>query len=51
MKKIISNDVKKEIFKKLLDPKFYADDEPIFYTNDNFSKIVTNEAYNPSDNK
>ena len=41
----ITNDIKKEIFKKLQDPSFYADDEPITYTNDTMSKYANNQAH------
>ena len=40
-----NEDIKKEIFKKLQDPKFYADDEPITYTNDAMSKYTNNQAH------
>lgn len=42
---ITNEDIKKEIFKKLQDPSFYADDEPITYTNDAMSKYTNNQAH------
>ena len=40
-----NEDIKKEIFKKLQDPSFYADDEPVTYTNDAMSKYTNNQAH------
>ena len=40
-----NNYLKNEIFKKLQDPSFYADDEPITYTNDAMSKYTNNQAH------
>ena len=39
-----NNYLKNEIFKKLQDPSFYADDEPV-YTNDAMSKYTNNQAH------
>ena len=41
-----NEDIKKKIFKKLQDPSFYADDEPVIYTNDAMSKYTNNQAHN-----
>ena len=40
-----NEDIKNEIFKKLQDPSFYADVEPITYTNDAMSKYTNNQAH------
>ena len=39
-----NEDIKKEIFKKLQDPSFYADDE-LVYTNNSMSKYTNNQAH------
>lgn len=39
-----NDDLKNEIFKKLQDPSFYADDEQV-YTNDAMSKYTNNQAH------
>ena len=39
-----NEDIKKEIFKKLQDSSFYADDETV-YTNDAMSNYTNNQAH------
>ena len=38
-------DLKNEVLRKLQDPSFYADDEPVTYTNDAMSKYTNNQAH------
>ena len=40
-----NDDLKNEVLRKLQDSKFYADDEPITYTNDAMSKYTNNQAH------
>lgn len=39
-----NDDLKNEVLRKLQDPKFYADDEPV-YTNNSMSKYTNNQAH------
>ena len=40
-----NDDLKNEVLRKLQDPSFYADDEPVTYTNDAMSKYTNNQAH------
>lgn len=40
-----NDDLKNEVLRKLQDPSFYADAEPITYTNDAISKYTNNQAH------
>ena len=39
-----NDDLKNEVLRKLQDPSFYADDEPV-YTNDAMSKYTNTQAH------
>ena len=42
--------LKNEVLRKLQDPKFYADVEPVTYTNDAISKYTNNQAHDVKEN-